>query len=166
MNTAAARQKNAHAISGIAVAGTVLAAAFLTLTACDSAGQGGTSAVSTTTSAAAAPNSPAPGQDDNRALKMLDAIIQGDFAGARTHFDSVMQEKLSCQRLSSAWADYQQTLGSYQSHGDPQDVSRGDFTVVNISLQMSQLPGQFRVTFHDDGSVAGLFFLRAGVPVP
>jgi Protein of unknown function (DUF3887) len=166
MNTAAARQKNAHAICGITVAGTVLAAAFLTLTACDSAGQGRKGAVSTTTSAAAAPNSPAPGQDDNRALKMLDAIIQGDSAGARTHFDSVMQKKLSCQKLSSAWADYQQTLGSYQSHGDPQDVSRGDFTVVNISLQMSQLPGQFRVTFHDDGSVAGLFFLRAGVPVP
>jgi len=151
----------------------VLAAAFLTLTACDLASQGGKGAVSTTTtraatstSAAAAPTSPAPGQDDNRALKMLDAIIRGDFASARTHFDRLMQQKLSCQKLSSAWADYQQTLGSYQSHGDPQDVSRGDFTVVNISLQMSQLPGQFRVTFHDDGSVAGLFFLRAGVPVP
>jgi hypothetical protein len=54
MNTAAARQKNSYVICGITVAGTVLAAAFLTLTACDSAGQGRKGAVSTTTSAAAA----------------------------------------------------------------------------------------------------------------
>jgi hypothetical protein len=147
--------------------------AILGLTGCDSSGQSGKTAASTTdhsagasAPAAAVSTSPAPGRDDKRALQILNQIIQGEFAAVRADFDSVMQQRLSCEELSSAWAAYQQTLGSYQSHGDPQDVSRGDLTVVNVPLQMALTPGQLRVTFHGDGTVAGLYFLRAGIPVP
>ena len=60
----------------------------------------------------------------------------------------------------------QQQFGPYQSHGDPQDVQRGDITVVNVPLQMEREPGQFRLSVHPDGTIAGLFFLKEGVPVP
>lgn len=109
----------------------------------------------------------APDQNNRVALEIFDAIVRGDNSAATAHFDSQMQEKLSPQALGSAWKDYQQLLGAYQSHGDPEQVPRGDLTVVNVPLQMQQEPGQFRVTFHNnDGTVAGLFFLKAGVPVP
>jgi hypothetical protein len=151
----------------------VAMAATLALTSCDSTGQSGKTAASTTAHspgasvpAAAAPTSPAPGRDDKRALQILNQIIQGEFAAARADFDGVMQQRLSCQELSSAWAAYQQTLGGYQSHEDPQDVSRGDLTVVNVPLHMALMPGQLRVTFHGDGTIAGLYFLKAGIPVP
>jgi hypothetical protein len=97
---------------------------------------------------------------------MLDAIIRGDFATATAHFDSLMQQKLTPDELASSWATYQEAFGNYQSHGNPQDVPRGDLTVVNIPLQMARIPGEFRVTFHKDGTVAGLYFLKTGVPVP
>jgi hypothetical protein len=168
MKTAPTRVESISA----ALAVTVTAATLLALTACQS-GRGGNTASPTTAPspgasapAAAAPTSPAPGQGDKRALQMLNQIIQGEFAAVRTDFDSAMQERLSCEKLSSAWAAYQQTFGSYQSHEDPQDVSRGDLTVVNVPLHMALTPGQLRVTFHRDGTVAGLYFLRAGIPVP
>jgi hypothetical protein len=156
----------------VALAGAAMAAT-LALTGCDSTGQTGKTAASTSAHspgasapAAAAPTNPAPGRDDKRALQILNQIIQGEFAAVRADFDSVMKQRLSCQELSSAWAAYQQTFGSYQSHGDPQDVSRGDLTVVNVPLHMALMPGELRVTFHGDGSIAGLYLLRAGIPVP
>jgi Protein of unknown function (DUF3887) len=148
--------------------GVSVAAALFALTACDSGSRGGNTAASTTTSSVARPASasPTPNQDDKLALQMLDAIVRGDFATATAQFDSLMREKLTAEQLRSDWGTYQEALGNYQSHGDPQDVLRGDLTVVNIPLQMAREPGQFRVTFHKDATVAGLFFLKTGVPVP
>jgi hypothetical protein len=109
----------------------------------------------------------AQGRYDGQAQQILDSIVRGDFNSATAHFDRTMQQRLSPEALASAWAQYQHQFGAYQSHGDPQDVPRADLTVVNIPLKMATLPGEFRVTFHDnDGTVAGLFFLRTGVPVP
>lgn len=102
---------------------------------------------------------------DEMALEALDAIVQGDFAAAVTHFDTTMQQQLPPEGLEAAWTTYQQQFGSYQSHGDPDDVAVGDLTVVNVPLQMEREPGQFRVTFHEDGTIAGLYFLKEGVPV-
>ncbi|MGB6209927.1 DUF3887 domain-containing protein [Mycobacterium sp.] len=168
---AAARKKLITANRGVVVvaASTALATAGIALAACHS-GSHGTTAASTTSSGAAATSTaaakPAPARDDQLALKMLDAIVQGNFDCVTTHFDSLMRQKLTSQALASAWSEAQQVLGNYQSHGDPEDVPRGDLTVVNVPLHMAQMPGQFRVTFHNDGTVAGLYFLRAGVPVP
>jgi hypothetical protein len=63
--------------------------------------------------------------------------LAGDFNSATAHFDRTMQQKLSAEAVASAWAEYQQQFGTYQSHRDPQDVPRGDFTVVNIPLKMA-----------------------------
>jgi hypothetical protein len=117
-------------------------------------------ALGASSSAAAAPS-----QDDPLALQILDAITRGDFPTATAGFDSQMKQKLTPQDLSSSWTTYQQAFGTYQSHGDPQDVAMGELTVVNIPLQMQTQPGEFRVTFHPDQTVAGLFFLKAGTPV-
>ena len=103
---------------------------------------------------------------DEVALATFDSIVQGDDTAVTARFDPTMQSALSAPALGQAWTTYQQTLGSYQSHGDPQDVQRGDLTVVNVPLQMAREPGQFRLTVHPDGTIAGLYFLRQGVPVP
>lgn len=114
---------------------------------------------------ASSPAAAAPSQDDQLALQILDAITRGDFQAAATGFDSQMKQKLTPQDLSSSWTTYQQAYGTYQSHGDPQDVAVGALTVVSIPLQMQTQPGEFRVTFHPDQTVAGLFLLKAGTPV-
>lgn len=106
------------------------------------------------------------GSPDELALATLDQIVQGDNAAATAHFDQTMAGMLSAPALGQSWITYQQLLGTYQSHGDPQDVQRGELTVVNVPLKMEHAPGEFRLTVHPDGTVAGLYFLKEGVPVP
>jgi hypothetical protein len=162
-----------------ATAGAALMAAVLTLTACGGNHGGQTPASSVSSSAAASSSSAAappsgtaastsatPGQDDQLALQTLDAIVRGDFNGATARFDPLLKEQLKPDGLATAWRTYQEQFGKYQSRGDPQDVARGDLTVVNVPLQMERMPGEFRVTFHPDTTVAGIYFLDAGVPVP
>jgi serine/threonine protein kinase len=123
-----------------------------------------TPASSTATSSATA--SSTNDRDNQLALQMLDDIVRGNYASAAASFDNQLRQKISTQSLADGWRSYQQALGGYQSHGDLLQVPYGGFTIVNVPLQLQQQPGQFRVTFNDDGTVAGLLFLKAGVPVP
>ncbi|GAC1399543.1 MAG: hypothetical protein NVSMB60_11900 [Mycobacterium sp.] len=114
----------------------------------------------------APPAATAAATPDQVASQILDNIVQGDDAAASAQFDQTMQAMLPVKALGQAWTTYQQALGAYQSHGAPQDVQRGDLTVVNVPLQMEHQPGQFRLTVHPDGTIAGLYFLKEGIPVP
>jgi Protein of unknown function (DUF3887) len=126
-----------------------------------------TSATSTTTSANPSSSGVPKADFSNTAIGMIDAISRGDFGAATVDFDSGMKQKLPASELSTKWASYQQQLGNYQSHGDPQEVTRGDETVVNVPLKMQKAPGQFRVNFRNkDGKVSGLGFLKAAEPAP
>src|SRR5581483_9011897 len=142
----------------------VLATAAVALAGC--AGHGGGSNAPASSSPAAAPSTSVTLMSpDQRALAILDDILQGDFTAATANFD-VQMKHLTPKDLANAWRTYQEAFGKYQSHGAPADVQRGELTVVNIPLQMERMPGEFRVTFHPDGTVAGLFLLKVGVPIP
>jgi hypothetical protein len=114
----------------------------------------------------AAPAATAAPSPDQVAMATLDNIVQGNDAAAVAPFDATMQPLLSAPALGQAWKTYQEQFGAYQSHGAPEDIQRGDLTVVNVPLQMARQPGEFRITVHPDGTVAGLYFLNEGVPVP
>lgn len=120
----------------------------------------------TTPAGTESPPATAPSQYDQLALETLDAIVQGDFNSATTRFDDAMHQNLPPDMLESSWTTYQEQFGSYQSHADPQDTPRGQITVVSVPLQMEYAPGEFRVSFHQDETIAGLYFLQAGVPIP
>lgn len=113
---------------------------------------------------AAAVADPAP--PDQVALSTLDEIVRGDFPAATAEFNPTMQSLLPVQTLQQSWDLYQQAFGAYLSHGVPENVQRGEVTVVNVPLQMARRPGQFRVSVQPDGTLAALTFLREGVPVP
>jgi ABC-type transport system substrate-binding protein len=100
------------------------------------------------------------------ALATLNDIVQGDPAAATVNFDKTMHRLLSPDSLQQAWTAYQKQLGPYLSQGDPQDTTRGEITVVNVPLQMQNAPGQFRLSVRSNGQIAGLYFLKDGVPVP
>ncbi|SIB34813.1 Uncharacterised protein [Mycobacteroides abscessus subsp. abscessus] len=112
------------------------------------------------------PKASAAGSPDELALATLDQIVQGNNEAATAYFDQTMADMLSAPALGQAWITYQELLGTYQSHGEPEDIRRGALTVVNVPLQMEHAPGQFRLTVHPDGTIAGLYFLKEGVPVP
>lgn len=102
----------------------------------------------------------------DHAVSLLDDVVGGNMAAVTTDFDPTLRKSLTPQSLGSVWSVYQRTFGQYQSHGDPQQVQRADLTVVSVPLSMANQPGEFRVKFHGDGTIAGLYFLKAGVPVP
>lgn len=114
----------------------------------------------------AAPAATAADAPDQVAMTTIDDIAAGNYAAVSARFDPELQKKLSVKALQQVWDSYQRTFGAYQSHGGPEDTPRGDLTVVNIPLQMDRMPGQFRVKIHPDGTIAGVYFLREGVPVP
>jgi hypothetical protein len=103
---------------------------------------------------------------DQVALSTLDEIVRGDYPAASADFNPTMQSLLPVQTLQQSWDLYQQAFGAYLSHGVPENVQRGDVTVVNVPLQMARRPGQFRVSVQPDGTLSALTFLREGVPVP
>jgi hypothetical protein len=158
--------------AAVVAACTAVAAAFFGLTACESSSPGGKIEASTSSAVAsswASPGAttPAQGQFSQLAVQILDAIVRGDSTTATAHFDRTMRQELTPDKLASNRDTYQQILGSYQSHGDPRQIPLGHLTIVNIPLTMQEKPGQFRVAFRDkDGAVAGLYFLKAGVPDP
>jgi hypothetical protein len=172
-NTSVAYRRRAAVVA----AGTAVTAMLLTLTACqkgDTTGQTQTSTsasttTSTTTSTKATSSKSAPAKADygQTAVGIIDAISQSDFTAATLDFDSHMQQTLPPSELSANWASYQQQYGTYKSHGQPQQVHKGNLTVVDIPLQMQKTAGLFRVSFRDkDGKVAALSFEKAGTPVP
>ncbi|OBJ37854.1 hypothetical protein A5630_03730 [Mycolicibacterium mucogenicum] len=114
----------------------------------------------------AAPGATAADAPDQVALTTIDDIAAGNYAAVTARFDPELQKRLSPKALQQVWDGYQRTFGAYQSHGGPEDTARGDLTVVNVPLQMDRMPGQFRVKIHPDGTIAGVYFLREGVPVP
>lgn len=114
----------------------------------------------------AAPAATAADAPDQVAMTTIDDIAAGNYAAVTARFDPELQKRLSPKALQQVWDGYQRTFGAYQSQGGPEDTLRGDLTVVNVPLQMDRMPGQFRVKIHPDGTIAGVYFLREGVPVP
>ncbi|WP_405676617.1 DUF3887 domain-containing protein [Streptomyces sp. NBC_00868] len=149
----------------------VQAAATVALTACallpanDFALAAMRAHATTTVAGPAAAASPAQTKYDRISTQTLDDIVNGNFTAATAHFDTTVRKLLPPDALASAWETYQDGFGRYKSHGDPKDLAFGEFTVVNVPLRMERQPGEFRLTFHKDGSIAGLFFLGTGTPI-
>jgi hypothetical protein len=106
------------------------------------------------------------GSFDAQAQQVVANLSLGNYADVEARFDATVAAQLPRAALANAWVTYQQSLGTFQSAGQPTSVMRGDLTVEQVPVQLSQGPGEVRITFHPDGTIAGIFFLRPGVPVP
>ena len=106
------------------------------------------------------------GDLEERAKETVELIFAGDYAAVRADFDEALSATLSEEQLAATRAQFEEEFGTFESMGDPEVVERGELTVVNIPLQMSEGEGEARITYDSQGKIAGLFLLRAGVPVP
>ncbi|MCJ0869471.1 DUF3887 domain-containing protein [Streptomyces sp. AP-93] len=104
--------------------------------------------------------------DERLALDTLDEVVRGDFAAVSARFDETLRHQASPEALAQSWKDYQEQFGPYRSHGDPQQVTSVHGSVVNVPLHMENGTGDFRVTINEGGHLIGLYFLRAGIPIP
>lgn len=102
---------------------------------------------------------------DDRARQVVCQILAGRFGDVRAQFDSAMMGALTEDQLRDAWRGYIDFFGDFQSAGDPTSTAFGPYIVEQVPVRMSKSEGEIRVTYNPDGSIAGLFFLRPGVPI-
>ena len=101
-----------------------------------------------------------------RAVDHLEMIVADDFAAVEEAFDETVAAQMGEGGLSTAWQQCRDEFGEYVDHGDPRVDEVEGRTVVRIALEMSEADAEIRVSYDDDERVAGIFFLRPGVPLP
>jgi hypothetical protein len=101
-----------------------------------------------------------------RAACFVEDLAAGRFSRARSSFDATMKEEKSLAALENDWKTYQELVGAYESHGTPDEVKTGVLLVERVPVTTDKGKGEVRVTYHANGTIAGVFFLRAGVPGP
>ena len=99
-------------------------------------------------------------------LNLLNDIVKGRDAAVVARFDPQMRGSLSANGLTSGWAAFQHLFGRYRGHGEPKLTDLVALIVVRVPLHMARQAGEFRIAFQTNGQIAGVYFLKAGVPLP
>lgn len=73
------------------------------------------------------------------AAASLDALTDGDYAGARKDFDDAVASKLDAARLEQVWKQLQGTFGAYQSHGVVGRKSFAGHAVAGATLSFANM---------------------------
>ena len=100
------------------------------------------------------------------AKQLVDDMAAGNFSAVTSNFDAEMTKNLSGTQLATSWQAFQQNFGTYVSRGEPKEVKRGTITIEQVPVKLSKNKGEVRVSYHPDLKIAGLYFLKAGEPLP
>jgi uncharacterized protein DUF3887 len=95
-----------------------------------------------------------------RAVALLVDLMAGRYEDVRHDFDDTMLAALDVARLAETNAQVAAMVGAYEGMGEPFTRSQGDYTVVDIPLRFEAGEMTGRVSYREDGAVAGLFVLR------
>lgn len=107
-----------------------------------------------------------------RSTASLDALVRGDYAGARKDFNATVSQALGAARLEQVWTQIQSQAGAYQEHAEPQRQNLGGHAVVVTPVSFANMPLDFVVACNDDGKISSFRFIppdamaRSNVPPP
>lgn len=92
-----------------------------------------------------------------KALALLGRWAGAEFDRMRDDFDETMRRELPAEELARVWAMVIGTVGAFEGLGEPMIHAAGPITVVDVPMRFEA--GQFggRVSFDQEGAVAGLF---------
>lgn len=96
-----------------------------------------------------------------KAVALLADLIAGRWADVRRDFDVRMTATLTTGRLADAWTETVAMLGACERMGEPGTLRVGGYTVVHVPLHCAAGEATARVSFDDDGAVAGLHLVPA-----
>ncbi|MDQ3786441.1 MAG: DUF3887 domain-containing protein [Actinomycetota bacterium] len=94
-----------------------------------------------------------------KAVALLTDLVAGRWVEVSRDFDTRMAAELTTDKIAEVWAQVAGPVGAYERMGEPTTLRVGGYTVVDVPLycEAGELTG--RVSFDDDGAVAGLFLL-------
>lgn len=87
-------------------------------------------------------------------------LVSGRWGLVVERFDATMRASLSEDALAAAWAQIIGASGEFECQGEPTLVRAGDVTVTNTPLSMEAGDYVARISFRDDGTIAGLLILN------
>lgn len=101
------------------------------------------------------------GSDDltPRAETLVQRLSEGDFNGARTHFDSTMQQALPTERLREAWTGLTRQMGAFQRQVATRTAREQGFSVVYVTCEFERGNAEVKVAFAENQEISGLWFL-------
>ena len=97
-----------------------------------------------------------------KAAEVTDQLAAGEWAKVRSLFDDTMKERLAEDGLANAWDQVVKEKGRYVSRGEPTQLGSPagtDVLVFDTPLEFEHGPMKSRLSFHADGTIAGLFIL-------
>jgi hypothetical protein len=100
------------------------------------------------------------------AKQLVDDLAAGNFGAVTARFDPNMAKNMNDVQLAQTWHAYQARYGTYESRGEPKEIDRGTITIEQVPVQLSKEKGEVRISYHPDLTVAGLYMLEAGEPLP
>lgn len=75
----------------------------------------------------------------------LDALVQGDFAGARKNFSDTVGQDLDAAKLKTVWGQIQDQFGAYQKIASPHMRTAGGREFVVTRMTFAKTPMDFLV---------------------
>lgn len=99
-----------------------------------------------------------------RAVAVLNLIIELRWEDARQDFDERMTTALDADQLAAAWAQVIGMVGEYERMGEPLVRQQGDHTVVEVPMHFEAGDMKGRISYRSDGKVAGLYILLPETP--
>ena len=97
------------------------------------------------------------------ALALIGAFFDGLDDQVIADFDETMLAQLPAEKLDDVRLQLLDLVGSYQSAGEPFVRRIGKHTVVDVPLEFEAGPMKCRVSYDQEGRVAGLFVLNPDV---
>ena len=105
---------------------------------------------------AAGSSSASPGPFASQAGQVMADLAAGNFTAVQGKFDPGMIKAAQALPLPKAWADCQDALGTYRSHGAPTSARAGPYDNEQVPVMWANGPGVVIVTFDPGGTIAGL----------
>lgn len=103
---------------------------------------------------------------DSQATESLTQIEHGNCEATASKFDATMKRALTPSGLCAGFLTYTQQFGALSGTGAAYSTKRGQLTVVRVPLTLIHSEGEFRISYHPDGTIAGVYFLKPGIPLP
>lgn len=99
------------------------------------------------------------------AMRLLDRLDAGDYAGAEAMFSPEMAAAVPADRLRAVWTSLPAQAGPATGRGDPSVQAQGGMQVVSVPLHHEKAGLVAIVAVRQDGRVAG-FMVQPAPPAP